>query len=191
MSKMVTRDWFAAKRSRPRWRSSSIPGRSESPWPLSCCLPSRGAAGFRRPFYSRARSSPLGWLRWRGSIERRRRHKRPARQAPPRPGGRTLLAVIVAGLIWDLYNGAIAMVFSFRAFDARRARVVRAGRELRDERHALARWLSRFRWGVCWPIEPGGIASSSSAGCLPLQRCSSSRRVSTRVSAGFRRPRLS
>ncbi|MGX7873873.1 MFS transporter [Mesorhizobium sp. ORM6] len=74
-----------------------------------------------------------------------------------RPDGRTMLAVIVAGLIWGLYNAGIGMVFGF-------------GPSMLDERGWSAATASAATSVVLWlvvvsvplgdssPIEPDGTA---------------------------------
>jgi MFS family permease len=59
--------------------------------------------------------------------------------ASVRLGRNTALAVIVAGLIWGLYNVGFAMIFSFGPSIAGGARLVDIGRRFDDQHRAVAR----------------------------------------------------
>ena len=78
-----------------------------------------------------------------------------------------IAAVIVAGLIWGLFNVGFAMIFSFGPIAPGRAWLVDHGRP--DRRSASSCGLRLFPcpWAECWLIEPGARRRfwSSPASC--------------------------
>jgi MFS family permease len=112
MSKMVT-DWFAGK------EIATAMAIFVNSWPVGIAMalillpPIAGSGGVSAAFLFTTALVALGMAALAGLYRAPQAAQTAGPASAARPGGRTLLAVIVAGLIWGLYNGAIAMVFSF------------------------------------------------------------------------------
>jgi MFS family permease len=112
MSKMVT-DWFAGK------EIATAMAIFVNSWPVGIAMalillpPIAGSGGVSSAFLFTSALVALGMAALAGLYRAPQAAQTAGPASAAKPGGRTLLAVIVAGLIWGLYNGAIAMVFSF------------------------------------------------------------------------------
>lgn len=110
MAKMVT-DWFAGR------EIATAMGIYVNSWPFGIAvallvLPVvAGTVGLRGAYLLAAGATAAGLLlmtRYRATADAQQ-----AGQAGGAPSGRVLVAIVVAGLIWGLFNGAVSMVFSF------------------------------------------------------------------------------
>jgi MFS family permease len=72
------------------------------------------------------------------------------KQAGAMPSGRAMKGIVVAGLIWGLYNAAVAMVFGFGP-----AMLSERGSDL----ETAARLTSIFLWVICLSVPLGGLVA--------------------------------
>ena len=178
MSKMVT-DWFAGK------EIATAMAIFVNSWPVGIAMallvlpPIAGSDGISSAFLFTSALVALGMVAMAGLYRAPPPSQAAASASITKPGGTVLLAVLVAGLIWGLYNGAVAMIFSFGpSMLAERGWSVQAASSVTS----LTLWLvaASVPLGGCSPIGRGGIASFSSGACLALPPSSSSPRVPKR-----------
>ncbi|MBW0004043.1 MAG: MFS transporter [Hyphomicrobiales bacterium] len=112
MSKMVT-DWFAGK------EIATAMAIFVNSWPFGIAMallllpPLAAIGGASSAFLVTSLLAAAGMAALAGLYRAPPASKLASPANPTKPSTGTLLALITAGLIWGLYNGAIAMVFSF------------------------------------------------------------------------------
>lgn len=112
MSKMVT-DWFVGK------EIATAMAIFVNSWPVGIAIalillpPIAAIGGVSSAFLFTSALVALGLVALAALYRPQPASQKTGPASTARPGRTTLLAVIVAGLIWGLYNGAIAMIFSF------------------------------------------------------------------------------
>ncbi|MGP0093186.1 MAG: CynX/NimT family MFS transporter [Xanthobacteraceae bacterium] len=112
MSKMVT-DWFAGK------EIATAMGIFVNSWPFGIALalvalpPVATSGGLSSAVLLTTALVIIAMIAFAGRYRAPPAVRAAASASGARPGGATLLAVIVAGLIWGLFNASIGMIFSF------------------------------------------------------------------------------